>query len=140
MRATPAGEVGMALPAACVALLARDARAPLSRFSHIASIAFSQCARSSFEASTTLDGRGAGDLALAHTGWQGWCGGLCTVACGEGLLLELWWAVAFAKNRTVRTTMQNISGLSQSPFGRISIVFDDFCRKLKVQARSRECH
>ena len=73
MRATPAGEVGMALPAACVALLARDARAPLSRFSHIASIAFSQCARSGFESSATLDGQGAGDLAMAHTGWQGWC-------------------------------------------------------------------
>ena len=54
MRATPAGEVGMALPAACMALLARDARAPLSRFSHIASIAFSQCARSGFESSATL--------------------------------------------------------------------------------------
>ena len=40
MRATPAGEVGMALPAACVALLARDARAPLSRFSHMPPLRF----------------------------------------------------------------------------------------------------
>ena len=64
MRSTLALVAGMAQPVACAAPPARDARAPLSRFSHARTVCFLHACRSQVRASWMAHGRAAGDSAL----------------------------------------------------------------------------
>ena len=64
MRSTLALVAGMAQPAGCVAPPARNARAPLSQFSHARPVCFYRRARSQVGASRRVHGRAAGDSAL----------------------------------------------------------------------------
>ena len=64
MCSTLALVAGMAQPAACAAPPARDARAPLSRFSHARPVCFYRRARSQVGASRRVHGRAAGESAL----------------------------------------------------------------------------
>ena len=141
MCSTLALVAGMAQPAACAAPPARDARAPLSRFSHARPVCFYRRARSQVGASRRVHGRAAGESALgirlrmaaeADLASRGRCIGQWGRDGGPPLSLEI------TRQRRHAPGGKEISTLPQAPFGRILIFFSDFCSVEKRVTRSRE--
>ena len=143
MCSTLALVAGMAQPAACAAPPARDARAPLSRFSHARPVCFYRRARSQVGASRRVHGRAAGESALgirlrmaaeADLASRGRRRGEWGRGGGVPLLLEI----------TLRADCARRAGknfdLPQAPFRRILIFFSDFFSVEKRVTRSREWH